>query len=586
MMKDMYVAVSTFKHRVSSIRRNSSKTSDKTKRTSIGFSVPNDPFFYDTNSIASKNSLPRRSKSVDSYNSFATNSRPNSKDKSNLDYNNLNPTSNLKCEPLQIVTSTQVNSNIDINDLHDDKKWSLSTVSKSMSRGNSIKKVSPSKTHIPQKIVPVESPNPFEMDTVEQVTEISREKYRSPKFSVNKSDWKRASFRLKRNNTEKVKEVSQPSISFSRSLPFKRSKSRSKKEGKSRIFGLTTPSELENSQDEDQLNLGGNLIASDSIRKSISPYSLKKTQEIQTKSIVSRNRGTNSSIFTIDAGRSRSNSSDSRDTRLSNASTYSTNNKSSIVYLSNTNHHLVQPSNTLSVRGRSFRDTLRPSIIAEENSLLSSNVSSRKNDEVKPVIRKIDSSRDPSNESLSSTIAKPIYSLRRRKVNKPSMTPQTSRLQYFKRQATLAARRAHNSSKKSNSRDDSQCAQCPKYKNATGISLQIQQWKTVAEFENDEQMKFLVFSELKNISTILLLLALLSIIVSVGDIQLTNESRKANVQYAYDFLTPQCWPEAKAILTPEDILVGALQLFNVSANSSTGQTILFYCVSLYSRFTI
>ena len=124
-------------------------------------------------------------------------------------------------------------------------------------------------------------------------------------------------------------------------------------------------------------------------------------------------------------------------------------------------------------------------------------------------------------------------------------------------------KRNGNGSTNNNSKHGQHGSKCPKYNNAAGISLQIQQWKTVAEFESDEQLKFLVFSELKNISTILLFLSMMSIVVSIGDIQLTNEARKSDVQYAFKFLTPQCWPESK-VLTIEDMQDFAVDLFNVS----------------------
>ena len=67
----------------------------------------------------------------------------------------------------------------------------------------------------------------------------------------------------------------------------------------------------------------------------------------------------------------------------------------------------------------------------------------------------------------------------------------------------------------------------------TGISLQVKQWKTIHEFESDEQQKYLVFASLKCRSIRIFYLMLISLLLMAVDLSLTSQATitsKSNVQ--------------------------------------------------------
>lgn len=81
----------------------------------------------------------------------------------------------------------------------------------------------------------------------------------------------------------------------------------------------------------------------------------------------------------------------------------------------------------------------------------------------------------------------------------------------------------------------------------------IQQWKTVAEFECDEQQKYIVFRFLKYYSTGMLVATFISILLSVFEIytvqRLVTGAKMADIflnnpdiEYVKKYTTPQCWP--------------------------------------------
>jgi hypothetical protein len=105
---------------------------------------------------------------------------------------------------------------------------------------------------------------------------------------------------------------------------------------------------------------------------------------------------------------------------------------------------------------------------------------------------------------------------------------------------------------------------------SAGISLQIQQWKTVAEFEEDEKNKFQLFNDLKMKSKILVLLSVVSAIFSIIEIELTHWSKQSSVQSSLDFGTPLCWRNVDH-LSNQDILQHVSLLFNVSHDTRLTQ---------------
>ena len=65
--------------------------------------------------------------------------------------------------------------------------------------------------------------------------------------------------------------------------------------------------------------------------------------------------------------------------------------------------------------------------------------------------------------------------------------------------------------------------------------LQIQQWKTIQEFELDEQQKYLIFTSLKYNSCKLWKLTLLSIVLMIVDIELSFYSTTTTTRSKVSF---------------------------------------------------
>ena len=98
-----------------------------------------------------------------------------------------------------------------------------------------------------------------------------------------------------------------------------------------------------------------------------------------------------------------------------------------------------------------------------------------------------------------------------------------------------------------------------------GISLQIQQWKTVAEFESDEQVKFLLFSQLKFFSSALLYVGISTVLLAMIDIELNHYAKGVSKNTISRFMNPYCWLEQPTI-DKNDILNFTVSLFGAEEN--------------------
>ena len=75
--------------------------------------------------------------------------------------------------------------------------------------------------------------------------------------------------------------------------------------------------------------------------------------------------------------------------------------------------------------------------------------------------------------------------------------------------------------------------------------LQVQQWKTIQEFERDEQQKYLMFARLKHNSSRIWKLSILSIILMMLDIEVSFVSTTTSGFMLKNFVIPKCWVHYK-----------------------------------------
>ena len=71
--------------------------------------------------------------------------------------------------------------------------------------------------------------------------------------------------------------------------------------------------------------------------------------------------------------------------------------------------------------------------------------------------------------------------------------------------------------------------------------LQVQQWKTIQEFERDEQQKYLMFARLKHNSNRIWRLSVLSIVLMMLDIEVSFVSMTTSGFMLKNFVIPKCW---------------------------------------------
>ena len=88
----------------------------------------------------------------------------------------------------------------------------------------------------------------------------------------------------------------------------------------------------------------------------------------------------------------------------------------------------------------------------------------------------------------------------------------------------------------------------------TGISLQVKQWKTIHEFESDEQQKYLVFASLKCRSIRIFYLMLISLLLMAVDLSLTSQATTTSKSNVQRFVLPTCWSTLSDAIGPQDII--------------------------------